>query len=72
MNHTTTTEMEITMKNFVKGKRYWSIPHHRYVYFGGLRTKYNGKSCCDYIFHDICDATLVYSADEVERCIIEK
>lgn len=60
------------MKSFLKGKRYFSIPHHRYVYFERIRTKYNGKPCCDYIFRDICDVILIYTAEEVERCIIEK
>lgn len=60
------------MKHFEKGKRYFSIPHHRLVWFERLQTMYNGKPCCRYIFRDVCDAILEYEAHEVERCIIEK
>ena len=60
------------MTDFIQGKRYYSIPHHSYVYFERCRFMYNGKPCCDYIFRDICDAIIIFTAEEVARCIIEK
>ena len=60
------------MKNFEKGKKYYSIPAHRYVWFERIQTKHNGKPCCKYIFRDICDAILEYTAEEADRYIIVK